>query len=315
MRLLAGRYRLEEKISSGKTGAAYRAIDEETGRDVAVKTYDSDVVGEDIKEVVLKKARATSALTHPNVTTVHDFGVDDGTPFVVMELVEGIDLVHLLDQEGPLAPSRAIYIHGQIVAALQHSRSAGVAHGPVRPENVIIGKQDKVNVTLPLGLSNTAASTDTNMTEPLRRSLEALASSGGQSVDDIPLEEEKNESQTIWPIPGGRYDATRLGRRVILVLVLLALTALGAFIWRVTSEVEKRRENPPSITPSVLLTGAASGTHRLGASRGASSRVTLPVSDTEDDGVSTPDARVRVTITLDYEGVGDGALFDQGLKS
>lgn len=330
MRLLAGRYRLEEKISSGKTGAAYRAVDDETGRTVVVKSYDSDAAGDDFKQRVFKKARAAAALTHPNVTTVHDFGDDDGVPFVVMELVQGIDLVHLLEleREGSLTPERAILIHGQIVAALQYARSAGVAHGPVRPENVIIGERDKVSVTLPLGLSNTDAPTKANMTESLRRSLEALSTSA-PTANDTPPEVEKDGSQTIWPIPGGRYDPARLGRRVIFILVLLALVALAAFIWRVTSEVDKRRENPPSISPSAGVSeGFAPRAGLLGAKGRAGRRVTLLASGTEDDGVPTSDAtgaepdrgtgtgaRARVTITVEYEGVGDGALFDRGLQS
>ena len=314
MRLLAGRYRLEEKISSGSTGAAYRAVDEETGRNVVVKTYETDETDEDFTERIIKKARATSALTHPNVTTIHDYGEDQGVPYVVMELIDGTDLVRLLDRQSPLAPGRAILIHGQIVAALQHARSAGIAHGPVRPENVIIGERDNVSVTLPLGLSDSKGLTEANMTESLTRGLEALAASGGQPVEDTPLVGQKDESTTIWPIPGGRYDPVRLGRRVIFVLVLLALVALAAFIWRVSSEVDKRRENPPSISPSAGLSErVAPRTESFGEKGPSDHRVTLLASDTEEDGVPTSDATgvvsVRgtgidvpaVTITVGYE--------------
>ncbi|MDQ3982396.1 MAG: protein kinase, partial [Actinomycetota bacterium] len=146
--LLGGRYRLEETIAAGGMGTVFAATDERLHRRVAVKVLKEHLATDPkFVERFGREARAAAALSHPNVATVFDFGEDDGTPFIVMEMAPGRDLARVLREEGPLAPERARGIAAQICAALGHAHAAGLVHRDVKPANVIVDDGDRVKVT------------------------------------------------------------------------------------------------------------------------------------------------------------------------
>ncbi|HEV2754283.1 MAG TPA: protein kinase [Actinomycetota bacterium] len=147
-RILGGRYRLEERVAAGGMGTVFAATDERLHRRVAVKLLKDDLAGDQrFVERFRREARAAAALSHPNVATVFDFGEDEGTPFIVMELVPGRDLARLLREEGPLPPERVRAVAAQLYAALAHAHAAGLVHRDVKPANVIVDDSGRVKVT------------------------------------------------------------------------------------------------------------------------------------------------------------------------
>ena len=97
-------------------GEVYRARDTRLGRDVAVKAISGEMSGERLARFE-GEARAASALSHPSIVTIHEVGSEDGTPFIVMELVDGRTLRDVL-YPGPLPPTRAVALASQLADAL-----------------------------------------------------------------------------------------------------------------------------------------------------------------------------------------------------
>ena len=139
--LLGGKYRVRGLLGRGATGQVYLAIQEPIGRAVAVKVLRPDLSPDDQRQFevrFLREASQAGALQHPNVVTVHDFGrTDDGTCYLVMELLRGRSLKDLL-REGPLEPIRALDIFIQVVKGLRAAHAAGLVHRDVKPGNVFL---------------------------------------------------------------------------------------------------------------------------------------------------------------------------------
>jgi CheY-like chemotaxis protein len=138
--LLDQRYRIEGAIGAGAFGAVYRARHLEFGRDVAVKVLKSGVTG-DAALVARFRREAISAcrVKHPNAVTVLDFGVaEDGTTFLVMELLTGKSLADALEGEGVLAARASIEIALPVCEALVAAHAAGVIHRDIKPSNIFL---------------------------------------------------------------------------------------------------------------------------------------------------------------------------------
>ncbi|MDQ4130199.1 MAG: protein kinase, partial [Actinomycetota bacterium] len=102
-RVLGGRYELLDRVGRGGMAEVFRAFDRVLERRVAVKVLAVDgAEDESLFERFRREARTSASLTHPNVVSVYDTGVDDDVHYIVMELVEGPSLVDLLRREGPL---------------------------------------------------------------------------------------------------------------------------------------------------------------------------------------------------------------------
>ena len=139
-RLLGGRYKLEQCIGSGGMGEIYRARRTHIGDTVAVKVLRPDVVeNEKSRQRFYREARAAAMLHHPNAVVIHDFGEDDdGTAYIVMELLLGRSLRQLLAQEGSINSVRAYGIIRQASAALDAGHRNGIVHRDIKPDNIIL---------------------------------------------------------------------------------------------------------------------------------------------------------------------------------
>ncbi|MBR8643358.1 serine/threonine protein kinase [Streptomyces tuirus] len=150
-RLIAGRYRLIAKLGHGGMGTVWRAKDETVDREVAVK---EPRVPESLPEReranaferMRREARAAARLDHPAVVDVHDVAVVEGQPWIVMELVHGRSLGDAL-QEGTLSAREAARIGLEVLGALEAAHAAGILHRDVKPDNVLLGRYDRVVLT------------------------------------------------------------------------------------------------------------------------------------------------------------------------
>ncbi|MFL6053187.1 MAG: serine/threonine-protein kinase, partial [Actinoallomurus sp.] len=131
--LLAGRYRLRERIGRGGMASVWLARDEVLVRQVAVKLIDPELARDpEFRTRFRDEARAAAALSHPHIVTVHDYGESDGTPYIVMELLTGSTLADVY----PVPDVERVI--GQIASALAAAHAARIVHRDIKPNNVFL---------------------------------------------------------------------------------------------------------------------------------------------------------------------------------
>ena len=185
-RTFAGRYRLERELGRGGMGVVYRAIDQKTGAPVALKVMtwpDPSALARFEREV-----QALRALDHPGIVRIHDAGVDQGHPFLVMELVEGTDLLAIV-KRGPLDPVRAVTLARDLALALDHAHRAGVIHRDVKPPNVLVDAEGRPHLT-DFGLAAVSQSLRLTLTgevvgTPIYMAPEQVTGKAGQSAPTL----------------------------------------------------------------------------------------------------------------------------------
>jgi serine/threonine-protein kinase len=146
--LLNDRYRLDEQIGSGGMSTVYRAYDPTLERWVAIKLMHRDISEDPAQlERFRREARAVARLNHPHVVTVIDFGEDDGTPYIVLEFVEGETLKQRIRRSGRLPVAEAVAYAIEIGRALQAAHAERLVHRDVKPQNVLIDAEGRAKVT------------------------------------------------------------------------------------------------------------------------------------------------------------------------
>ena len=151
-RTVAGRYRLLERLGSGGMGTVWRAEDTVLGREVALKevTFPPGVTDDErevLRERTRREGRAAARLAHQSAVTVYDVAEDDGTPFLVMELVEARTLSTVISAEGPLSPRRTAEVGLAVLGALEAAHEQGIVHRDVKPSNVLLCEDGRVVLT------------------------------------------------------------------------------------------------------------------------------------------------------------------------
>lgn len=154
--LLAGRYRLEDRIAAGGVGEVWRAADLVLRRPVAVKLLRTELAGHpDMLARFRAEARHGGSLSHPGIAQVYDYG--DGhppdPPYLVMEFVDGPSLAEVL-ADGPMDSARTLSVVAQAAEALDAAHKAGLLHRDVKPGNLLLGPGDNVKIT-DFGLAHT----------------------------------------------------------------------------------------------------------------------------------------------------------------
>ncbi|MBK8221435.1 MAG: protein kinase [Candidatus Obscuribacter sp.] len=138
--VLGGRYEILDTIGDGAMGRVYLARHKLMKRQVAVKMMHPQLIsGKSALRRFQKEAELASALNHPNILTVYDFGVTEtGSPYLVMDYLQGKELLHVLKDEGHLPQSRGLHIFKQVCAGLAHAHDKGVVHRDLKPSNVML---------------------------------------------------------------------------------------------------------------------------------------------------------------------------------
>ena len=147
--LVAGRYRLERRLGEGGMGAVWGALEVDSGAAVALKFIRGDDESGGRLKRMSREARAARAVKHPNVVTLHDvIELVDGSPVIVMELLDGESLAERFDREAPLPAEQMAAIAMPVVSAVRAAHALGIVHRDLKPENVFLarGPGDRLDV-------------------------------------------------------------------------------------------------------------------------------------------------------------------------
>ncbi|MDQ4071038.1 MAG: serine/threonine protein kinase, partial [Actinomycetota bacterium] len=149
--LVADRYELLDTVGRGGFGVVWRARDTLLERHVAVKEihipgFLNEEDRAELREKVLREARAAARLDHPNAVTVFDVIDDDGHPVIVMELVDAPNLAEIVAREGPLPPDEAAQIGLEVLEVLRAAHERGIVHRDVKPANVMVSESGRVRL-------------------------------------------------------------------------------------------------------------------------------------------------------------------------
>ena len=170
--LLHGRYRLVEPLARGGMAEVWEGVDDVLTRPIAVKLLHPHLATDQaFEERFRREAIAAARLAHPNVVATFDTGEDEGTAFIVMELIRGRTLRDLLTEHGGVLPPWLTASIGiQIADALHHAHEAGIVHRDVKPANVLVcdaepGSPPQVKVA-DFGIARAAAQDGADLTQP-----------------------------------------------------------------------------------------------------------------------------------------------------
>ncbi len=238
-----GQYEIISKLGEGGMGVVYRARDRVLERDVALK-FLGEKLDPNSQQRLVREARAASALSHPNICTVHEVGEAEGESYIVMELIEGAPLGSLI-HEGGMSYQSVMRYGTQIAAALSHAHARNIVHRDLKSSNVMVTPEGLVKV-LDFGLAIRVTTEAEG--ERATRSMDSLGSSTtGGTLSYMSPEVLRGE-------PGDyRSDLWAFG-----VLLYEALSGEMPFRGRTTFEVSSSilNEAPtplPSRTPAGLV--------------------------------------------------------------
>ncbi len=148
--LIDGRYQLIRHMASGGMATIYEGLDTRLDRKVAVKVMHPHLAqDEQFVERFIREAKASAALSHPNIVSVQDQGWNqNGTPavFLVMELVEGHTLREYLNEQGALSVANGIQFLLPVLSALSAAHKLGIVHRDIKPDNILISKEGRIKI-------------------------------------------------------------------------------------------------------------------------------------------------------------------------
>lgn len=164
-KMLGGRYEIIDVVGVGGMAVVYRARDVVLGRYVAVKILKDEYARDpDIRKRFSIESQAVAKLSHHNIVSVYDVGSENGTDYIVMELIEGITLKEYLQKKGHLTWQEAVFFAEQICRALIHAHSRGIIHQDIKPQNVIILRDGTAKLT-DFGIASFATTQETRVVQ------------------------------------------------------------------------------------------------------------------------------------------------------
>lgn len=175
---IARRYRLLELLGAGGQGAVFVAYDAELHRNVALKLVGGGGGPNAVRRVerLLREARTSAQLSHPNVVAIHDCGRSGDMAYIAMELVDGVDLTRWLQQQ-PRTTAQILEVFAAAASALIAIHGKGIAHGDFKPHNVLVGRDGRVKAA-DFGLAVERAPDDTPSPDDMRSGGDGARTSG-----------------------------------------------------------------------------------------------------------------------------------------
>jgi serine/threonine-protein kinase len=156
--LINGRYRVGRRLGEGGMAIVFLGHDLLLGRDVAIKTLRPQYAADPaFRARFERESRAAASLSHPNIIDVHDVGDEDGTPYLVMELVRGQTLKEIIAADAPFHPDDVAELLAQIGGALDYAHARGYVHRDVKPGNILVdghGRARLVDFGIAKGLAD-----------------------------------------------------------------------------------------------------------------------------------------------------------------
>src|SRR2546425_423520 len=147
-RALGDDYELLEDIGAGGFGRVYRARDLGLERDVAIKVLHPSLTADlGVVERFRREAQLAARLRHPNIVGIYDIMGRAGLQWYTMELVPGLSLAQLVQQQGPLPVDRVVRLLGEALSALEHAHALGLVHRDLKPENMLIEPDGRLRIT------------------------------------------------------------------------------------------------------------------------------------------------------------------------
>ena len=236
-KLLGGRYEIIDVVGVGGMAVVYRARDVVLNRYVAVKILKDEYAKDpDIRKRFSIESQAVAKLSHHNIVSVFDVGSENGTDYIVMELIEGITLKEYLQKKGHLGWQEAVFFAEQICRALMHAHSRGIIHQDIKPQNVIILRDGTAKLT-DFGIASFATTQETRVVQ------EAIG-----SVHYISPEQAKGSKIDY------RTDIYSLG-----VVMYEMLTGKLPFEGETALQVVMQHLNAVPLAPSELMPGIPKG--------------------------------------------------------
>ncbi|MBW8802971.1 MAG: serine/threonine protein kinase [Catenulisporales bacterium] len=190
-RLVGGRYRLVARLGAGGMGRVWRAHDERLGTDVAVKEVSLHFTLSEAQQAerlsrAEREARNTVRLRdQPGIVTVHDVVVEDGVPWIVMQLVDGRSLAEHVREHGPLSVENTAKVADTLLRALAAAHAAGIVHRDVKPANVLLADDGRVLLT-DFGIAQHSGDNSLTATGVIIGSAEYLAPERARGSDSGP---------------------------------------------------------------------------------------------------------------------------------
>jgi serine/threonine-protein kinase len=148
-----GKYEVVQKLGAGAFGTVYKAVDQDLGRPVAIKTIRLEGLAasqaslEDLLARFRREAQVAAKLKHPNIVTIYEIGNAEGLSYISMEFVDGVGLDRVIAKSGRMSVERAAAIGAQVADALAYAQKHNVVHRDIKPANIMIEPGDHVKVT------------------------------------------------------------------------------------------------------------------------------------------------------------------------
>ncbi len=145
---LNDRYELLHPIGTGGMAVVHKAIDTMLERTVAIKLLRDDFSNDtDFRDRFRQEARSAANLSHPNIITVYDFGLDQQYLFIVMEFISGTDLKSIIRQKGRFTVRETLNLMVQACAGVGYAHRAGLVHCDIKPHNMLVSNDQRLKVT------------------------------------------------------------------------------------------------------------------------------------------------------------------------
>lgn len=245
-----GHYLVLRQAGQGGMGVVYEAEDTRLGRHVALKLLPASLIGSAAARARFdREARAASALNHPHICTIHDFGEYEGQPFLVMEQMKGATLAQALDGRA-LPLERVLELGTQLADALDAVHGAGVVHRDVKPANVFVTDHGEAKL-LDFGVATISAGAGPSASDQVLETIEGTLTSPGSVLGTVTY---MSPEQARGEVLDGRSDLFSLG-----VVLYEMATGRRPFDGKTHAEIFKAILVDTPLSPTSLNAAIPSG--------------------------------------------------------